>query len=60
MQNTFTITYEPTEIAGELGYSYEIFHASRRVRGGWSRGKRHHAERMAKADLHEVKRKVLA
>lgn len=40
----FTVTYEPTTMCGERGYSYECFCGHRLVFTGWSRGHRRNAE----------------
>lgn len=55
---TFTITYEPRRFAGEDGYWYQIRSRGRVVGEGWSRGKKHHAERSARADVRERERKA--
>ena len=56
--NTYTITYEPTSMSGEPGFSYTIRSRGRIVGEGWSRGGKHHAEKMAKADIKALDRKA--
>lgn len=57
---TFTITYEPKTMSGEAGYWYEIRSRGRLVGEGWSAGGKHHAEKMAKADIKALERKAAA
>ena len=56
MKDTYTVMYEATPIAGEPGYSYRILNRGREVASGWSRGRKHHAERMARAELVAIER----
>lgn len=53
-----TIVYEPSAMSGEPGFQYRILRNGRELASGWSRGARHHAERMAKGDLRELERKA--
>lgn len=41
----YTATYEPQIVAGERGFWYRCFAAGKLIFEGWSRGKKHLAER---------------
>jgi hypothetical protein len=53
-----TIVYVAAEINGEPGYSYEVIVNRRIVAGGWSRGKKRHAEEQARADVARLEKKA--
>lgn len=54
----YTITYAPKTMGSEPGYWYRITSRGRLISEGWSRGAKHHAEKMAKADIRALERKV--
>lgn len=49
MASAFTVHYTREVLAGEPGFSYEIYRDGKHVAGGWSRGRRREAENDASA-----------
>ncbi len=45
MKSGYTATYVAETVLGEPGWSYEVSYLGRLVFQGWTRGKKHHAER---------------
>lgn len=54
----YTIIYDAGPMSGEHGYWYEIRSGGRLLRAGWSRGKKHNAEKQARAELDAIERKA--
>lgn len=55
-RSTFTITYEPRELAGQPGFDWAIIRRGVRIAEGWSRGKRKDAEQDARAVIATLER----
>lgn len=56
---SYTITYTPGMSAeGQPGFDYVVTRRGRFVSQGWTPGKRHHAEREARADIQRYERRA--
>lgn len=51
MKNAYNVTYEAAAFGGAPGFNYTVTRCGRWVANGWSRGKKHHAEQMAREDI---------
>lgn len=52
MKNNYTIAYEAAQMNGEPGFWFRLYVRNALIAEGWSRGRRHHAEKQAREAIH--------